>query len=891
MPFSYFRRRGREGISNTISLSLNPITQLLFSNSLSIGALGGSTNGAVAYCADAGGRRTLAQNAITYTSSNAAIATCTSGGVATSVANGSCNLVATDGTHSVNVPLTVQQICASITGLPASISSDDTSSGTLTPVAKDSNNNTIAGASFTTSSNQPSVISIVGLNWTGQSAGSANLIVSSGGISVTIPCSIIHSGSVLNPTTGQYIMGSSGATPIVWDAARVYSGAGYASPDAQWRGTKVGQANLSLNPEFIYSDATKNGGVVPASSAQFAPGSVGDIDLVEIVVNSTILNQAAWRFRWVANDGAASEPPSAQFGSYIGSTKNRLWFGRRVRHLLAGDIPGATAWNITGSDCVTTTSINYNASVGKGFKTGPYFGYLGQNGRTGIQTGNGTFAAGHCESDFDAINYVQSDAGWNAGMDDSAVGNSNGLGHHFYWDGVIYDEVILVEGFNSASDGQDHAAIRYWRRIVNTNGTTGAWVAVGGFMSNDMNGHIWPGMNSYSFPSKNHNAAIAGDRYRDISDWVIFDADVSTDPWNILSSDASATPIVPQTPTANSATSTSVTVNVNLVTGQTTRSFIRKLRPVIDGVDAPAQDYTIPNFLGDHRGDPGPQVYAVTVNVAAGTHAIAFKGINGAGTSVSAASGSVSVSTSSSITALPATTGAKLARWHAGAGTSTVTVGAGVSGWTDQINGYVLAQATGANQPTYKASGINAKPSLHFDGANFYLKMGSIVTTIMQAHCIIFAIHKTTTIAPALQTLVGANDPTASTGYRLGVDNNPHYVVRTYSTAPTVADIGGGTADTTTAHTTIALLDSAVPSKTAIYSDSAAAFNADGTAISTNTTNAFGVGADTSGAAASFYSGDIAEIIILASSGGDGTANTADINAILTYARTEWGTP
>lgn len=55
------------------------------------------------------------------------------------------------------------------------------------------------------------------------------------------------------------------------------------------------------------------------------------------------------------------------------------------------------------------------------------------------------------------------------------------------------------------------------------------------------------------------------------------------------------------------------------------------------------------------------------------------------------------------------------ARWRADIG---ITIGTGVAAWADMVSGRVLAQATGANQPSYSAShaSFNDQPALTFGG-------------------------------------------------------------------------------------------------------------------------------------------------------------------------------
>lgn len=72
-----------------------------------------------------------------------------------------------------------------------------------------------------------------------------------------------------------------------------------------------------------------------------------------------------------------------------------------------------------------------------------------------------------------------------------------------------------------------------------------------------------------------------------------------------------------------------------------------------------------------------------------------------------------------------------LALWFkADAGTSTTTNGAAISQWNDQSgNARHVAQATGANQPTYQENVVNGRPVVRFDGTNDYLEATGFTLT------------------------------------------------------------------------------------------------------------------------------------------------------------------
>ncbi len=66
-------------------------------------------------------------------------------------------------------------------------------------------------------------------------------------------------------------------------------------------------------------------------------------------------------------------------------------------------------------------------------------------------------------------------------------------------------------------------------------------------------------------------------------------------------------------------------------------------------------------------------------------------------------------------------------QWWLKADSLALSDGDAVSSWSDSSgNGYTATQGTGANQPIYKASILNGKPVVRFDGSNDKLTTASI---------------------------------------------------------------------------------------------------------------------------------------------------------------------
>lgn len=68
--------------------------------------------------------------------------------------------------------------------------------------------------------------------------------------------------------------------------------------------------------------------------------------------------------------------------------------------------------------------------------------------------------------------------------------------------------------------------------------------------------------------------------------------------------------------------------------------------------------------------------------------------------------------------------------WRADVG---VTQSGGVSEWSDVVGGYLLAQATSANQPTYSATSFNGRPGISFDGTDDFLRLEGVPASFPDA--------------------------------------------------------------------------------------------------------------------------------------------------------------
>lgn len=118
------------------------------------------------------------------------------------------------------------------------------------------------------------------------------------------------------------------------------------------------------------------------------------------------------------------------------------------------------------------------------------------------------------------------------------------------------------------------------------------------------------------------------------------------------------------------------------------------------------------------------------------------------------------------------------ARWKS---TNGITIITGVSNWADLIGGVNLANATGANQPTFSATGgPNDKPYMTYDGSNDSLAATFARSAPGTTPSVIWAVVR--------QITYTTNDPIFN-------DVAAHGVVRQVGTSPAIVIFNGGGAN------------------------------------------------------------------------------------------------
>lgn len=129
-----------------------------------------------------------------------------------------------------------------------------------------------------------------------------------------------------------------------------------------------------------------------------------------------------------------------------------------------------------------------------------------------------------------------------------------------------------------------------------------------------------------------------------------------------------------------------------------------------------------------------------------------------------------------------------LFRVQSDTGTSTTTPGAGVSQWDDQaVGARHYAQATGASQPLYRASGPNGQPYLEFDGTDDLMTTSAFGSGISQPLTDFFVIRQNSwTLAD-----------------RVSDSGTDELVLRQQSSSPEVAIYAGGAFDCTNSGLTV----------------------------------------------------------------------------------------
>lgn len=224
---------------------------------------------------------------------------------------------------------------------------------------------------------------------------------------------------------------------------------------------------------------------------------------------------------------------------------------------------------------------------------------------------------------------------------------------------------------------------------------------------------------------------------------------------------------------------------------------------------------------------------------------------------------------------------AGLALWlKADAGTSTTTDGVAVSLWADQSgNARDAAQATGGNQPLYKAAIFNGKPVIRFDGtddfmatAAYALNGGSTPTGIT-----IFGAASLTAVG-SFPMLAAWHNATNELRCNAGTGKPEFLAVGSSPGVGTATAING-----TGAHVLTGRFSDANNLTECFVDGASVASGAQAGALVT-AANASTVGART--AAADPWNGDVGEVLIY-----NGALSDTDRVSVEAYLKARWGTP
>lgn len=276
-----------------------------------------------------------------------------------------------------------------------------------------------------------------------------------------------------------------------------------------------------------------------------------------------------------------------------------------------------TKTHLAGVSCNVTFS-----GQSSGYKHGP-FGFANSGGRDGSEVNNtGLVFTGGSSNGF------------------SANGGTYAPLSNATWT----DELYLVEYF-VGTDGNIWVKLRCWTKP--TASPTSSYVRMASaYAGPDYVGTTLQYYSRVSWTPLNYNQSRLTDEYKNNGVAVFADADNAnnTDPWGVLALDNAQTAVPPQSPTLVSQTSSTATVRVLLSSNGNTSVYAKKLRPVIDGVDTPAQDVTLKPeqgeswaewyapFAGADHSNAARVIGDITITgLATGAHTITFKAINGNG--------------------------------------------------------------------------------------------------------------------------------------------------------------------------------------------------------------------------------------------------------------------
>lgn len=110
----------------------------------------------------------------------------------------------------------------------------------------------------------------------------------------------------------------------------------------------------------------------------------------------------------------------------------------------------------------------------------------------------------------------------------------------------------------------------------------------------------------------------------------------------------------------------------------------------------------------------------------------------------------------------PLLLGSSLAAWWSALQSSSITLaGSNVTAWASIVGGISATQVTGANQPTYAASGLNGLPTISFNGSSSYMT----ANVAQSASWSVQAVASTASLASYGSIITSDNDPARMAQY------------------------------------------------------------------------------------------------------------------------------
>ncbi|MGH7733088.1 MAG: Ig-like domain-containing protein, partial [Gemmatimonadales bacterium] len=341
-------------------------------------AVAGTTYQFGATPADASGNP-LTGEAVTWSSSNTAVATVSTSGQATAVAAGSATIRATSngvtGTAALTVTAAAPAPVATVTLSPATLSQAPGATAQLTATLKDAQGNLLTGRSVSWSSTKSAVatVSPSGLE-SAVAAGSATIKATSEGKSATATVTVTNTTAKPGTVANLTVAGSTD-TSLTLSFTQVSDGTGKPASYDVRVGTAAsfswgGASSVTQGSCATPLAGTAVGAKLTCTVTGLTSGTAYDVQLV--AYRGTL---GGATFGGLSNVGSGTTTtPTASVGSVTvtpgsasGSVGQAAQFTATVRDLNGNVLSGRTVtWSSTNSAVVTVTATGYATAVGAG---------------------------------------------------------------------------------------------------------------------------------------------------------------------------------------------------------------------------------------------------------------------------------------------------------------------------------------------------------------------------------------------------------------------------------------------------------------------------------------------------------------------------------------------